>query len=119
MKYIKKEDLVNSGFSAENTDIDALIEIASISVNKATLTRIEKRGFDNLTPKQQELIKKATIEQAKYITNEDDEISNVTSYHLDDISINLKDNEEIYQKLKLSKNAYLFLQETGLMHRGC
>ena len=102
------------------TDIEVLIELASMSVNKATLTRIEKRGFDNLTPNQQELIKKAVVEQMNYISEEYSELSNVSSYSLNgDISINFKDNNEVYDNLELTKKAYLYLQQTGLMFRGC
>ncbi|MBQ4123621.1 hypothetical protein IJD44_07890 [bacterium] len=123
MKYITIKDYMRISNTQEvenETDIEVLIELASMSVNKATLTRIEKRGFDNLTPNQQELIKKAVVEQMNYISEEYSELSNVSSYSLNgDISINFKDNNEIYDNLELTKKAYLYLQQTGLMFRGC
>lgn len=123
MKYITIEDYMrisNAQDVGNETDIEELIELASMSVNKATLTRIEKRGFNNLTPKQQELIKKAVVEQISYINDEYSELSKVSSYSLNgDISINLKDDDSIYNDLELSKKAYLYLQQTGLMFRGC
>lgn len=123
MKYITIEDYmrISNAQDVENeTDIEELIELASMSVNKATLTRIEKRGFNNLTPKQQELIKKAVVEQISYINDEYSELSKVSSYSLNgDISINLKEEDSIYDDLELSKKAYLYLQQTGLMFRGC
>lgn len=123
MKYITIEDYMrisNAQDVGNETDIEELIELASMSVNKATLTRIEKRGFNNLTPKQQELIKKAVVEQISYINDEYSELSKVSSYSLNgDISINLKEEDSIYKDLGLSKKAYLYLQQTGLMFRGC
>lgn len=123
MKYITIKDYMRISNTQEvenETDIEVLIELASMSVNKATLTRIEKRGFDNLTPNQQELIKKAVVEQMNYISEEYSELSNVSSYSLNgDIIINFKDNNEIYDNLELTKKAYLYLQQTGLMFRGC
>lgn len=123
MKYITIEDYMrisNAQDVGNETDMEELIELASMSVNKATLTRIEKRGFNNLTPKQQELIKKAVVEQMSYISEEYSELNKVNSYSLNgDISINLKDEDSIYDDLELSKKAYLYLQQTGLMFRGC
>ena len=101
MKYITIEDYMrisNAQDVGNETDIEELIELASMSVNKATLTRIEKRGFNNLTPKQQELIKKAVVEQISYINDEYSELSKVSSYSLNgDISINLKEEDSIYK----------------------
>lgn len=123
MKYITIEEYMrisNVQEVEDEKDIEVLIELASMSINKATLTRIEKRGFNNLTPKQQELIKKAVVEQISYINDEYSELSKVSSYSLNgDISINLKDDDSIYNDLELSKKAYLYLQQTGLMFRGC
>lgn len=123
MKYITIEEYMqisNVQEVEDEKDIEVLIELASMSINKATLTRIEKRGFNNLTPKQQELIKKAIVEQISYINDEYSELSKVSSYSLNgDISINLKDDDSIYNDLELSKKAYLYLQQTGLMFRGC
>lgn len=123
MKYLTRQEYmqISNIQNVENdTDIETLIELASMSVNKATLTRIEKRGFENLSSKQQELIKKAVVEQMSYIENECSELASVSSYSLNgDISINLKDNDSIYDDLELSKKAYMYLQQTGLMFRGC
>ena len=124
MKYITVQEYMqisNVQDVGNTTDIEDLIDIASMSVNKATLTRIEKRGFENLTTKQQDLIKKAVVEQMSYIKEEYSELSKVSSYSLNgDITINLKDSENtVYENLELSKKAYLYLQQTGLMFRGC
>lgn len=103
----------------ENDNVEKYLELASIDVNRATLTRIEKRGFKNLTSQQQDLIIKATCYQAEYIKEEglydDDSIS---SYSIGgDLSVNEKEPQEINDKLKLSKLAFFYLKRTGLTNR--
>ena len=71
--YATKEDYSKYGSKAlEDNEIELYLELASIDVNRATLTRIEKRGFENLTSQQQDLIIKATCLQADYIKEEAD-----------------------------------------------
>lgn len=103
------------------TDEKALtkyLEIASIIINNATLTRIEKRGFNNLNDIQQELVKKATIEEAHFLNesgvlNDED----IASFTITDISVTEKDTDSITKKLNLSKVAHMYLKRTGLMSR--
>ena len=48
--YATKEDYSKYGSKVlEDEEIEKNLELASIDVNRATLTRIERRGFDNLT----------------------------------------------------------------------
>lgn len=103
----------------KNDELDKYLELASIDINRATLTRIEKRGFDNLTEQQRYLITKATCLQADYIKDEgvydDDSIS---SYSIGgDLTVNEKDSQEIADKLKISKIAFSYLKRTGLTPR--
>lgn len=106
--------------SLENEeDIKTYLELASIDINKATLTRIEKRGFKNLTEQQQDLITKATCMQADYLKDEgiysDEEIS---SYSIGgDLSVTEKEPSNIAGKLKISKLAFMYLSRTGLVNR--
>ena len=66
--YATEEDYSKYGTSLlENNEIEKYLELASIDINRATLTRIEKRGFDNLTSQQKDLIVKSTCLQAEYI----------------------------------------------------
>lgn len=100
-------------------NIEKYLELASIDINKATLTRIERRGFDNLTNHQKDLIIKATCIQAEYIKEEvtyDDE--SISSYSIGgDLTINETESQDMADKLKISKVAFSYLKRTGLTPR--
>lgn len=118
--YATKEDYSKYGTSLlENNEIEKYLELASIDINRATLTRIEKRGFDNLTSQQKDLIVKATCLQAEYIKEEglyDD--NSISSYSIGgDLTVNTKEGTEINDKLKISKLAFFYLKRTGLTTR--
>lgn len=124
--YATKDDYFKYGTNNSNTDstkvldgkeISLYLELASIDINKATLTRIEKRGFNNLTQQQQDLIKKATCMQAEYI-KEEGLYDDVSSYSIGgDLTVNTKEGTEITDKLKISKLAFFYLKRTGLTSR--
>ena len=118
--YATKEDYSKYGTKAlEDTEIEKYLELASIDINRATLTRIEKRGFEKLTSQQKDLIIKATCYQAEYIKEEgiyDD--SSISSYSIGgDLTVNEKDSQDINDKLKISKLAFFYLKRTGLTSR--
>lgn len=118
--YATKEDYKKYGSgSLDDNEIDKYLELSSIDVNRATLTRIEKRGFNNLTEQQKDLIIKATCLQADYIKDEgiydDDSIS---SYSVGgDLTVNEKESTDIADKLNISKLAFFYLKRTGLTNR--
>lgn len=119
--YATKEDYYKygSGVLEDEEEKEKYLELASLDVNRATLTRIERRGFDNLTAQQKKLIIKATCLQAEYIkeegTYDDDSIS---SYSIGgDLTINEKESQDIADKLKISKLAFFYLKRTGLTNR--
>ena len=118
--YATKEDYKKYGSgSLDDNEIDKYLELSSIDVNRATLTRIEKRSFSNLTEQQKNLIIKATCLQADYIKDEgvydDDSIS---SYSIGgDLTVNEKESTEIADKLNISKLAFFYLKRTGLTNR--
>lgn len=116
--YATKEDYSKYGTSLlENNEIEKYLELASIDINRATLTRIEKRGFDNLTSQQKDLIVKATCLQAEYI-KEEGSYDDVSSYSIGgDLTVNTKEGTEINDKLKISKLAFFYLKRTGLTTR--
>lgn len=118
--YATKEDYKKYGSSSLNNDeIEKYLELSSIDINRATLTRIEKRGFNNLTEQQKDLIIKATCLQADYIKDEgiyDDD--DVESYSIGgDLTINKKESTDIADKLNISKLAFFYLKRTGLTNR--
>lgn len=118
--YATKEDYSKYGSEVlEDEEIEKYLELASIDVNRATLTRIERRGFCNLTTQQKDLIIKATCLQAEYIKEEgiyDDEI--ISSYSIGgDLTVNEIEPRNIADKLKISKVAFSYLKRTGLTPR--
>ena len=116
--YATKEDYSKYGSKAlEDNEIEEYLELASIDINRATLTRIEKRGVDNLTSQQKDLIVKATCLQAEYI-KEEGLYDDVSSYSIGgDLTVNTKEGTEINDKLKISKLAFFYLKRTGLTTR--
>ena len=118
--YATKEDYKKYGSgSLDDNEIEKYLELSSIDINRVTLTRIEKRGFNNLTEQQKDLIKKATCLQADYIKDEgvydDDSIS---SYSIGgDLTVNEKESTDIADKLNISKLAFFYLKRTGLTNR--
>lgn len=120
ISYATKEDYSKYGAKVlEDTEIEKYLELASIDVNRATLTRIEKRGFENLTSQQKYLIIKATCIQAEYIKEygvyDDD---NIQSYSIGgDLSVTEKESSNNASKLNISKLAYTYLKRTGLTSR--
>ena len=104
---------------SKKTEIEKYLELASIDVNRATLTRIEKIGFYNLTEKQRYLITKATCYQAKYIQEEGIyESDEIAGYSIGgDLTVNKKETQATYSKLKLSRQAYEYLRQSGLLNR--
>ena len=118
--YATKEDYTKYGSKVlEDEEIEKNLELASIDVNRATLTRIERRGFDNLTTQQKDLIIKATCLQAEYIKEEglyDD--NSISSYSIGgDLTVNEKKSQDIADKLNISKLAFFYLKRTGLTNR--
>lgn len=118
--YATKEDYNKYGSKVlEDNETEKYLELASIDINNATLTRIERRGFNNLTEQQKDLIIKATCIQAEYVKEEsvygDTELN---SYNIGgDLTVNLKDRQGMSDKLKLSKLAFFYLKRTGLTNR--
>ena len=118
--YATKEDYYKYGSKVlESEETEKYLELASIDVNRATLTRIERRGFNNLTTQQKDLIIKATCLQAEYIKEEgiyDD--NSISSYSIGgDLTVNEKESQEMADKLNISKLAFFYLKRTGLTNR--
>lgn len=118
--YATNEDYSKYGSKVlESEEIEKYLELASIDINKATLTRIEKRGFNNLTTQQKDLIIKATCLQAEYIKEEDIyDDDDIASYSIGgNLTINKKESQDIADKLNISKLSFFYLKRTGLTPR--
>ena len=118
--YATKEEYRKYGSNIlDDEEVEIYLELASIDINRATLTRIEKRGFENLTSQQKYLITKATCIQAEYIKEEGlYENEDISSYSIGgDLTVNLKESSNIEDVLKISKQAFIYLKRTGLTNR--
>ena len=118
--YATKEDYSKYGSKVlEDEEMEKYLELASIDINRATLTRIERRGFNNLTTQQKDLTIKATCLQAEYIKDEgiyDD--NSISSYSIGgDLTVNEKESQDMADKLDISKLAFFYLKRTGLTNR--
>lgn len=118
--YATKEDYFKYGSEVlEDEEIEKYLELASIDINRATLTRIERRGFNNLTTQQKDLIIKATCLQAEYIKEEGVyDNDSISSYSIGgDLTVNEKESQDMADKLNISKLAFSYLKRTGLINR--
>ena len=118
--YATKGDYSKYGSKVlEDEEVEKYLELASIDINRATLTRVERRGFNNLTTQQKDLIIKATCLQAEYIKEEglyDD--NSISSYSIGgDLTVNEKESQDMADKLNISKLAFFYLKRTGLTNR--
>ena len=120
-KYAEATDYKNYGSGKLKEDeLEKYLELASMDINKATLTRIEIIGFNKLTEQQKYLITKATCIQADYLSEEGiyDYDDNISSYSIGgDLTVNEKEDSDIADKLKISKIAFSYLRRTGLTFR--
>ena len=72
-----------------------LLEESSDQIDRLTYGRIRKKGFDNLTEYQQELIQRAVCYQSDFIANYGDYLSTpLNGFSIGDVSLNFsKDNQ--------------------------
>lgn len=121
--YVNKEYYKDTfkGTLLSDDEIEKYLELAQEKIDDITFNRIVKIGFDNLTDFQKEKISKAICYQAEHIfkngfNNEDN--SDVSSYSVLDISVNVKDKDTIEktkaEKENISEVAYSLIHKTGL-----
>lgn len=121
--YVNEDYYSNTfeGTKIPDDEIEKYLELAQEKIDDITFNRIVKIGFDNLTDFQKEKISKAICYQAEHIyingfNNEDD--SDVSSYSVLDISVNVK-NKDTSEKTQAEKDnmseaAYSLVHKTGL-----
>ena len=108
------------GTSIPNDDIEKYLKLAQEKIDDITYNRIVDIGFDNLTNFQKECIQKAMCYQAEYYyTKDNDDLSNVTSYNVLDISVTIdkSSNKTEAEINKMHKFAYSNIKKTGLASR--
>lgn len=105
-----------NGTLLPDDDINKYLTLAQDKIDDVTFNRIVYIGFDKLTEYQQECVKKAICYQAEYyFENGVNSLSNVSSYSVLDISVNVdKTSETEAQKNDMSDIAYSQIKKSGL-----
>lgn len=94
---------------------------ASRQVDTLTFNRIVARGFDRLTPFQQELIKEVVCKHANFLYENADAIASILdSYAINGVSMKFGTgfNVQVKNGLPILGTVYSLLEQTGLCWRG-
>ena len=104
----------------EPSDIEKALERASRHIDTLTFNRIVARGFDRLTPFQQDILKRVTCELADFETENADMISSVlSSYSINGVSMQMTSgwNIRLEKGVAMPAALYSMLSQTGLTCR--
>ena len=104
------------GETIPDKDVEKYLKLAQEKIDEVTHNRIVNIGFDNLTDFQKDCISKAICHQAEYyFANGVSSLSNVSSYSVLDISINVDTtNQTEAQKKDIYEFAYMNIKKSGL-----
>lgn len=95
-----------------------LLEESSDEVDKLTYGRIRRKGFENLTKYQQELIKKAVCYQADFIDNYGEYLNMpITGFSAGDVSLTFNKDNQGAGGIIADKKVLSYLSQTGLTSR--
>lgn len=101
-------------------EIKRNISLAQVKIDELTFGRIRKKGFENLTDFQRDMISRAVCAQADYIAeNGFDDGQSVESYSVLDISVSVGDSKSESGRLGVSALALSLLRLSGLTERLC
>ncbi|MBP3328730.1 MAG: hypothetical protein J6L91_07470 [Clostridia bacterium] len=114
VKYYREN---HNGKINEIEEISEKLLLAEIKIDELTFNRIRARGFNNLTPFQQEKIKQAVCRQADYIHENGYDEEGVQSYSVLDISVSMSNSNGEASRLMIDPVALALLRQTGLMCR--
>lgn len=110
------DDLLENAIEVEEAD---LLQ-ASRHIDSLTYNRIVARGFGNLTPFQQEIIKEVVCRQAMFEVENADAISSVlSSYSINGVSMAFGSSWNVFIEhgVAMRRDVYSLLQQTGLCCR--
>jgi len=120
-QYVTEEYYSNefNGTTIPDEDVEKYLKLAQEKIDDITFNRIVGIGFENLTDFQKECVSKAICYQAEYIfENGTNSLSNVSSYSVLDISINVDSTKQTEaQKNDMSEFAYMNIKKSGLASR--
>lgn len=104
------------GEKLDDEQASVYLKLAQEKIDDVTHNRIVYIGFDNLTDFQKECVQKAICYQAEYYyENGANSLSNVSSYSILDISINVDSSKKTEAQNKdMSEFAYMNIKKSGL-----
>lgn len=120
MAYATPEDLARYAPDVLNDDVmPAKLEQASDEVDALCYGRIRKAGFENLTPFQQEKIKKAVCHHAAFLYAYGEELASpLASYGINGVSMSFSTDRVFTQGGVTTNNAVMTqLRQSGLATR--
>lgn len=95
-----------------------LLEEASDQIDRLTYGRIRRKGFENLTEYQQEMIKKAVCHQADFISNYGEYLNiPINGYSAGGISLSFSKDNQGAGGVIADKKTLDYLSQTGLTVR--
>ena len=98
-----------------DNDVEKYLKLAQEKIDDITYNRIVHIGFDRLTDFQKECIRKAICYQAEYYLTNGVNSSDVSSYSVLDISINVDNTQKTEaQKKDIDEIAYMNIKKSGL-----
>lgn len=100
--------------------LEGALRQAEDEVDTLTYNRIAHKGFDALTPYQQDHVKQAVVEQADFVAQYGDMLQNpLSSYGINGVTM-AWDNQKvrIIGGVYTSNTVYSLLLKTGMTYRG-
>lgn len=108
------------GTSIASDDVRKALELASMHIDSLTYNRIVGRGFFNLTPFQQNTIKRVCCMQAEFETENEEMINSVLkNYAINGTSMSFGEswNVQVENGIAMRRDVYALLCQTGLCTR--
>lgn len=101
----------------DTEDLAKRLKKASQQVDMLTFNRIRGKGFDNLTPFQQSVIREAICQHVDFVYENQDMIDSVLqSYSINGVSMTFGQswNVEVINGIAMKRSTYELLKQTGL-----
>lgn len=121
MAYVTPEEYAELGYvTVPSTAIRKALRDASRQVDTLTFNRIVAKGFNNLTPFQQEIIKEVVCKHAEFLYENEDAIASVfDSYAINGVSMKFGTGFNVRMEggIPIQSTVYSLLEQTGLCCR--
>lgn len=116
--YATVNEYKDAGYNAIPVEeLKQRLREASRHIDSLTFNRIIGKGFDNLTPFQQEIIKECTCELANFEYENEDAIQSVLqNYSINGVSMSFGSswNVMVQNGVAIRRDTYTSLMQTGL-----